>query len=90
MSRTLRRGGWGNPLYQHMSWWEKIDLDEKSDPLYQQWMYRKVYSDHYSCSPPSSWKKINNRIDRARWNREARKDDPQFVNHRHWGFWNYF
>lgn len=87
MSRTLRRGGWGNPRYQHMSWWEK--LDEMEDPLYLQWKYRKVYADHWTCSPPSSVKAINNRIDRARWNREAKKEEPQFINHKHWGIWKW-
>jgi hypothetical protein len=60
MSRTLRRGGWGNPLYQHMSYWD-IPQDEVEDPRYRGWQYSKVYSDHWTCSPPAAAKKINNR-----------------------------
>lgn len=90
MSRTLRRGGWGNPRYQHMSWREKPE-DEMEDPRYLQWKYLKVYSDHWTCSPSRTDKQIANRWDRRQWNREANKEEPQLpINHRHWMLWDWW
>lgn len=89
MSKTLRRGGWGHPKYQHdnVIWWKHLELAAQ-DPLHRQWFYRKVYDEHWTCSPPSSMKKIYNRIDRRRWNYEATKPEPQLPrNHRRWGMW---
>lgn len=90
MSRSLRRGGWGNPLYQHMGWLEKPD-DEMEDPRYRRWKYLKVYADHWSCGPSGKTKAISNRWDRRKWNREALKEEPQLPrNHRHWGIWEWW
>jgi hypothetical protein len=48
------------------------------------------YMEIIGPAPPAAAKKIDNRIDRARWNREAQKEEPQCVNHRHWGLWEWW
>lgn len=86
MSKTLRRGGWGNPIYQHINYYD-VPAGEWRNPLYRYWKYRKIYDEHWTCSPTSKQKKLDNRIDRRRWNREAKKEEPQLTNHRHRGLW---